>query len=220
MSVEPNHPSKQNRISVSNLDNRYLALARRLIASDQLIGDDGSHVLGITSSLEGEGTSTVATNLALTLAGLNVGPVLLVDANDLKPNLHRLFDMSGEIGFRNALAGDLSPLECVTPSHVERLSLALNGELKNGADAIYSSSSIDESLVDWRDTFSWIILDMPPVSKLTASNLLVSRMDGVLLVVEAQRIDRGIAERSVMRLRRTGANVLGAVYNKDSNTVW
>ncbi len=213
MSVELNPQSTPKRAAVGKLDERYLALIRQFLATDAF-ASSGSRVLGVTSCLEGEGTSTVAANIALTAAGLDAGPVLLIDANDAKPSLHSMFGVNARVGFQNALSGELSPLECVTSSPVERLSLVLNGQLDPGKAAIYSMSSIDELLDEWKDTFSWIVFDLPPANDLTASTLLASRLDGVLLVVEADRVDRNIAEATCKRLRRAHANLLGVVYNK------
>ena len=217
MSVEWTQESAPKRIPVDKLDARYLAIVRHLIASNQFASEDSSRVLGVTSSLDGEGTSTVATNIALTMAGLNAGPVLLVDANDAKPSLHKLFGMSVELGLQNALSGERSPLECVTSSPLERLSLVLNGKLERGKVAIYSTSSIDELLDEWKDTFKWIVFDLPPPRDTNVSALLASRLDGVLLVVEADRVDRNIAERTCSRLRQANVNLLGSVYNKSKH---
>lgn len=207
-------PKLAKRIYAGDLDERYLALVRHITASDPFNRDDDSRVMGITSSLSGEGTSTVATNIALTVAGMVSGPVLLVDANDVRPNLHKAFGLENTFGFQNALSGSRSPLECITPSPFEGLSLALSGELTGDETALYSNSSIDELLDEWRDTFRWIVFDLPPANNMTSGTLLASRMDGVLMVVQADRVDRKVAERTSTRLRRARANLLGAVYNK------
>ncbi|TWT82121.1 Tyrosine-protein kinase YwqD [Planctomycetes bacterium CA13] len=213
MSVEQK-TKRSSRIPIGDLDERYLALVRQVTASDPFKRDDDSRVLGVTSSLSGEGTTTVAANIALTVAGMASGPVLLVDANDLRPSLHKVFGLKNTIGFQNALSGGHSPLECITPTVFEGLSLTLSGKLADGEVALYSNSSIDELLDEWRDTFRWIIFDLPPSNNVTSGALLASRMDGALMVVEADRVDRKIAERTSARLRRAHANLLGAVYNK------
>jgi len=213
MSIESKtKPTK--RMPISNLNERYLTLLRHITSLDSFACEDESRVLGITSSLSGEGTSTVATNIALTVAGLSDGPVLLVDANNDRPSLHKAFGMKNTIGFQNALTGSLSPLECVTASPFEGLSLAFSGKLTGAAVPLYSNSSISELLVEWRDAFRWVVFDLPPANNVTIATLLASRMDGVLMVVEADRVDRKIAERTSARLRRASANLLGVVYNK------
>jgi len=218
MSVEGTQELASKRIPVDKLHERYLALVRHLIASGQLASENDSRAFGITSSLEGEGTTTVATNVALTLAGLNAGPVVLVDANDKRPSLHKVFGVSGGFGLLNALSGEHSPLECVTPSPVERLSLVLNGQLERGKLALYSNSSLDEVLDEWKETFNWIVFDLPPADDVSVSTLLASRLDGVLLVVEANRVDREVVQATCSRLRRAQVNLLGSVYNKVPTT--
>lgn len=213
MSVELNLQSTPKRAAVSQLDRRYLALVQQLLASDAFHAR-GARVLGVTSCLAGEGTSTVAANIALTTAGLDAGPVLLIDANDASPAVGKIFSVDAEVGLQNALSGSKSPLECVTPSPIEHLSLVLNGRRKSGEMPIYSKSSIDELLLEWKDTFAWIIVDLPPASDVSTCTLLASRLDGVLLVVEADRVDQQVAQQTCARLQRANANLLGAVYNK------
>lgn len=213
MSVEVDSKSSPPRAAVSKLDDRYLALVRQLLSTEALTPGE-SRVLGVTSCVDGEGTSTVAANIALTAAGLDAGPVLLIDANDAKPSVHKTFGVKADVGFRNAFAGQKSPLECVTPSPVQRLSLVLNGTSKRGEVPIYSKSSIDELLHEWKDTFDWVIVDLPPANEVSACTLLASRLDGVLLVVESGRVDQSVVQRSCARLQRAGANLLGSVFNK------
>ena len=209
-------PSRRERKSfpIGHLDERYLALVWHVLAADGRSGDDIPRAVGVTSSLEGEGTTTVAANLAVTAAGLNAGPVLLVDANTNKPCLHRVFGVEADIGLQNALSGELTPLDCITPSRVDNLSLILNGRIEPGEVAIYSKSSIDEVLDELKDLFRWIVFDLPPASESTVCTSIASRLEGVLLVVEADRVDRDLGRRTCNRLRRANANLLGAVYNK------
>jgi capsular exopolysaccharide synthesis family protein len=204
----------KKRVPIGHLDERYLALVWQVLAADSHAGDDSHRAVGVTSSLEAEGTSTVAANMAVTAAGLNAGPVLLVDANNYKPNLHRIFGVDGDVGLQNTLTGELTPLECITPSPVANLSLLLNGRIGPGEVAIYSKSSIEELLDELKDVFRWIVFDLPPASESTVCTSLASRLDGVLLVVEADRVDRDLGRRTCERLRRANANLLGAVYNK------
>ena len=213
MSVEQSGSSTTNRVQVTNLDTRYVSLVRQISSLEPTNHDPLSRVVGVTSSLPSEGTTTVAANIALTAAGLDNGPVLLVDANDAKPSLHRKFRMRMRLGLQNALSGEHSALECVTPSQIERLSLVLNGSLEPNETPLYSVSSIDEMILEWRDAFSLIVFDLPAVSHVANGSLLASRLDGVLLVVQGERVERNIVAQTTARLRHDGVNLMGAVFN-------
>jgi capsular exopolysaccharide synthesis family protein len=205
---------QKKQAAIGHLDERYLSLVWNVLAADSHAGEGSSRAVGVTSSLPGEGTSTVALNIAVTAAGLNAGPVLLVDANTQRPSVHKAFGIDGDIGLQNALSGELDPLECIAPSSVDNLSLIPIGRIEPGGVAIYSKSSLDELLIDMKDLFRWIVFDLPPASESTVCTSLASRLDGVLVVVEADRVDRDLGRRTCDRLRRARANLLGAVYNK------
>ena len=214
MSVKEGDPSATKRVRVTDLDTHYVSLVRQIMALPPSDGNQLPLAIGVISSLPSEGTSTVATNIALTAAGLDTGPVLLVDANDAKPSLHRTFGIKMRVGLQNALGGKHSPLECVTSSRIEQLSLVLNGRPRVNETAMYSSSSINEMMSEWQDAFRLIVVDLPAVSYGANGTLLAGRMDGVLLVIQDDRVNRTVVARTAAQLRHGGVNLVGAVYNK------
>ncbi|MEZ6072883.1 MAG: CpsD/CapB family tyrosine-protein kinase [Pirellulales bacterium] len=207
-------PSTAKRSRMGQLDDRFLALVWHVLASDGHAAEESTKAVGVTSSIKGEGTTTVASNMAITAAALNIGPVLLVDANVHRPNLHRVFGVDGDVGLQNTLCGELTPLECITPSPVSNLSLMLNGRIDPDEVAVYSKSSIDELLDELKDVFRLILFDLPPANDSNVCRSLAGRLDGVLFVVDAERVDRDTGRRMCDRLRRANANLLGAVYNR------
>jgi capsular exopolysaccharide synthesis family protein len=140
--------------------------------------------------------------------------VLLVDANDANPTLHKTFGIEMRQGLQNALADQFSPLECVTSTQIEHLSLVVNGKLDSNETAIYSKSSIDETLSDWRDAFRIVVVDLPPANLVANGAFLAKHLDSVLLVVEAGRAQRHVVSKTSAHLQKIGVPLKGAIYNK------
>ncbi|MBI3942783.1 MAG: capsular biosynthesis protein, partial [Chloroflexi bacterium] len=63
-------------------------------------------------------------------------------------------------------------------------------------------------------TYDWILIDVPPVQAVSDSQLLVSRVDGILLVVQAGRVSEDVAKRTVHRLTTAGGNIVGIILNR------
>ncbi|NIL97529.1 MAG: hypothetical protein GTO76_07635 [Planctomycetales bacterium] len=158
--------------------------------------------------------STVAANIAIAAAKDATGPILLVDANLQNPSVARNFRVKSDVGFRQVLLGDISPSECVRHAGLDHLSLMLSGPILDGRQPIYSSSFTAKLLSSLKKEFHLIVFDLPPASEITSFHFLTGQVDGVLLVIEAERIRRYAARQVAQQLARSEANMLGVVFNK------
>jgi len=200
----------------SRVDERYHALLQQVrIAAHQSLANDAL-AIGVTSTFRGEGVSTVAGNLAVAAAEQDAGAVLLVDGNAQHPAVGQRFSIHSEVGLRDVLRGDLDVGDCVAESSIPNLSFLLPGRSKSGEIMIFNDSAIKEVVDTLRRRFRWTVLDLPPADERSACLALAGSLDGVLLVVEAERVDGEAGRRICERLRRSEANILGVVYNKVS----
>jgi len=170
--------------------------------------------LGITSSCGGEGVSTVAAQLAETAASSGDQRVLLVDANPRRPSVHRTFGVDLTPGWADALvdAGQLAA--AVQSSSRANLSVVAAGSL-NGTSVPPCDPQTAGDLVEaLKADFDLVLFDMPPVEHASCAIRLASLLDGVLLVVEAERTAWEVAQRSKQLLTRDNIHLLGAVLNK------
>jgi capsular exopolysaccharide synthesis family protein len=192
----------------------YTALVRLLRSNGAGWTGASPRAIGVTSCTRGEGVSTVAANMAVAAANVSAGPVLLVDANVKHASVAKTFRVQGEAGIMNALAGDRSPFECLVESPVSKLSLMLPGHVANDWEPAYDPASIDDLLDSLKHVFHLIVWDLPPADALTTCYAISARLDGVLLVVEAERVQRESVRRAVGQLTKLDAKVLGVVVNK------
>ncbi|MDH3719394.1 MAG: CpsD/CapB family tyrosine-protein kinase [Planctomycetota bacterium] len=192
----------------------YDALVRRLQAiGDGLVGN-GPRTIGVTSAEPGEGVTTVTVNLTLAAKKLAPDPILLVDANVARPTVTRIFRARGRMGLENILAGEASVFDCIADSPVEQVSFMPPGNLLSAKRPAYDVASIEETLDNIKHVFPLIIIDLPPVGDLTNCLALAGSLDGVVMVVEANRVNVDVAQRAKHQLQQSGANLLGVVLNK------
>lgn len=190
----------------------YRSLIYRLRGGSSLPA--GLRTIGITSCSGGEGVTSVAMNLAVVAAEAQLGRVLLVDANVENPSLPRHFLQCRQKGVTDLLAGDAECDACIWESPVENLFLLAAG---SGAAAPVPRCDADVlgRIVDrLKESFGLTIFDLPPAHELSACFPLASQLDGVLLVVEAERVRSAAALRARQQLEDAQVPLLGVVFNK------
>ena len=173
---------------------------------------DHGNVILLTSSIPQEGKSTTAINLAKALAESGE-PTLVVDFDLRRSSLHHHLRLYREPGLSDYCSREMK-LDLVMQSTKEpNLSAVTSGKLPPNPPALIGSTAVKRFLDECRERFTWIILDAPPIVSVTDPLLLAKLADMVLMVVRYNQVDRKLARRSLVALRRTDARVVGVVFN-------
>ncbi len=167
--------------------------------------------LGLTSCYSGEGVSTVAMQLALTAAQSGDCRVLLVDANQARPAVHRMFGIPASPGWSDVVRGETPWETAVQPTDAPGVFVLAAGGAARGAD---DAAGWSRAIRELRNDFDLIVFDLPPAGDASGGDRLAARMDGALLVIEAERVRWQVAQRTKERLVHGNARLLGAVLNK------
>jgi Mrp family chromosome partitioning ATPase len=170
--------------------------------------------LGITSCYRGEGVSTLAVHLAATAACYEGQRVVLVDCNLARPSAARTFELEADGGLLEALSHPEAPQRFVQASGVRGLSVLQVGRTNGSAAEIWDTGGFRGILEALKRDFQLVVCDMPAASHNGLGGHLAGMMDGVLLVVEAERVRREVIRRTIEELERSGVHLLGAVLNK------
>ncbi len=181
---------------------------------EQKMTDVGGRSLLITSSNPGEGKTFTAVNLAVSFAQVVNRTVLLVDADLRKPSIHRLMGLETCRGLSDYLLQQAEISDVLFNPGVERLTLLPAGTRVPNSTELLSSPRMELLVSELKDRYPerLIIFDASALL-VTADPLVFTRyIDGILLVVEAEKTSRECLQRSLKLLE--GKPFLGMVYNK------
>ena len=166
----------------------------------------------ITSSINGEGKTVSSINLAMSLAhDLNNKSVLLIDADMRKGKMARYLGLSSHPGLSEILKGEAEVDNCFMTPDINNLTLLLSGRVPRNPSELLSSKKMEALLASLKTRFDYIFIDSPPVMPLADACILSPMADGVILVVQAARTQRGVIEHAMARLAQSRANILGYV---------
>lgn len=171
-------------------------------------------LIAITSCNRSEGVSTVASSLAVTLA-LHGGRVLFVDANFHRPSAQQIFKVNISPGLGEVLWDAMDSETAIQPSAIQNLFILSAGEMKKDPAPRYESKEFADILSNFKRDYRCVVFDTPPMQRAGNSAIhLASLVDGVILVVETEKVRWEVAQRVRGRLVEAKANVLGVVLNK------
>lgn len=167
----------------------------------------------VTSSRPGEGKSTTA--LAMARDAANAGrKVLLIDADMRRPSLHRALHIPREPGLSNFLTQQIIAEDVIRRTNNPNLFFLPAGPRPPSPAELASGAGIRALLMYLGDRYDQIIIDSPPVLGLADAPRLASVADATVLVVEANRSQRGAIEGAIRRLNAARARLIGAVLVK------
>ncbi|WP_102399828.1 CpsD/CapB family tyrosine-protein kinase [Haloimpatiens massiliensis] len=166
----------------------------------------------VTSSGPGEGKSTTAANLALSIAETGKS-VLLIDCDLRKPSIHKKFKISNEKGVTNFLLGEVT-FEQATKVYKNKLFIMTAGTIPPNPAEMLSSNKLKNFLKKVSDQFDMVIIDSPPVMAVTDAQILSTITDGVILVITSAQTEKAMAIKAKESLKKVNANILGVVLNR------
>ncbi|WP_373865189.1 CpsD/CapB family tyrosine-protein kinase [Paenibacillus koleovorans] len=174
--------------------------------------DSDIQVVMLTSAGPGEGKSTTATNLAVTYAQADK-KVLIIDADLRKPTMHHTFLRSNRWGLTNILASHGTGREVVVDTDIENLYLLPSGPIPPNPSEMLASTRMSRLLDELKNEYDMIIIDTPPALVVTDAQVIASRCDGVILVINSGEVKREMAIKVKANLERVNARILGVVLN-------
>lgn len=167
----------------------------------------------ITSSLPGEGKTTTAVNLAISIAQAGQ-TVALIDADLRRPMIAEYLGLERQVGLTTALVGDADVNELLQPWGENELYVLASGQIPPNPSELLGSDEMRSLIVRLEEAFDSVIIDAPPLLPVTDAAVLAQHAGGVLLVVGSQKTKLGELEKSVSALEMVNADILGIVLNR------
>src|ERR1700674_897418 len=177
-------------------------------------GGQRSPQIVLFSAVESEaGCASICARTAMILAARADGSVCVVDANLRSPCLHHYFGIDNSRGLAEAVLEPL-PIQDFAQKHAEANLWILPG----GSDAGQLSfpgvyDRLSSRMTELRGQFKYVVIHSSPLDLDSASILLSSWTDGVVMVVEADTTRRETARRMKQNLDAANVSVLGVVLN-------
>ncbi len=187
---------------------------RTVLTSILFYGQNGDRprVLVVSSANPGEGKTTIARNLGICLAEINLR-VLLIDGDLRRQRLHQSFLIDGSKGLTEALrqpAGS-SLADLIQRTKIPNLSLLPAGA--TGHTTLLYSPRLPELIEHVRKEYDMVLIDTPPVLQMPDARVFGRYADAVVLVVRAEKTTRDVALLACDRLSEDGTRVLGTILN-------
>lgn len=172
-------------------------------------------VIMMASAQPGEGKSTTAANLAVAYAQAGK-KVLIIDCDLRKPTMHHIFNLSNRIGFTNLMMHKFSMHETIRDTSIMNLSVITSGPIPPNPSEMLGSNRMNELLEELKQHYDILIIDTPPALAVTDAQIVSTKVDGVVLVINSGEVKQELALKVKMNMQHVGARILGVVLNNMS----
>ncbi len=174
---------------------------------------EGCQIIGVTSSMRGEGKSTTAVNLSYVLAESGK-KVLLIDGDLRIPSVAKKMQIDGSPGLTDLLRGENAvDLSAFRSDHLPNWYIMPSGTLPPNPSELLGSKRMETTLKGLAEHFSYIVVDLPPVNIVSDALAISKYVAGMIVVIREDYTEKKELENCIRQLRLSNVNVLGCVMN-------
>jgi capsular exopolysaccharide synthesis family protein len=170
-------------------------------------------VVGVTSSMRGEGKSTTAVNLSYVLAEKG-SKVLLIDGDLRIPSVAKKMDIPNSPGLTDVLMGKHTNMEEYKSSMLDTWYIIPSGDIPPNPSELLGSKRMESALQAMREEFDYIIVDLPPVNIVSDALSISGLITGIIVVIREEYTEKKELEHCFRLLKLSNVNVLGCVMNE------
>ena len=170
-------------------------------------------VIGVTSSMRGEGKSTTAVNLSYVLAEKG-SKVLLIDGDLRIPSVAKKMNIAGSPGLTDLLMDKGAPMDTFRSSLLETWYIMPSGDIPPNPSELLGSKRMEIALEALKAEFDYIIIDLPPVNIVSDALSISHLITGMIVVIREEYTEKKELEHCFRQLKLADATVLGCVMNE------
>lgn len=170
-------------------------------------------VIGVTSSMRGEGKSTTAVNLSYVLAEKG-SRVLLIDGDLRIPSIAKKMNISATPGLTDFLKKNPVDIESFKSSVLENWYILPAGDIPPNPSELLGSHRMEKFLNKVKQEFDYVVIDLPPVNIVSDALSISAHTDGMIIVIREDYTEKKELERCFRQLKLSGVRVLGCVMNE------
>lgn len=212
--IEPTKVDNHFIVTITQPDSPIAEEYRRL--KSMLLREtktDFKNTIMITSSIDGEGKTLTAINLAMTLAQEIDHSILLIDADLRKPRTHEYLGIDYKYGLSDYLVDNVDISEVLIKTGIGNLVLLPAGRSVENPVEILSSEKMKALVQELKQRYMdrYVIIDTPPILPFADAISIGSYVDGIVFVVKEGRTQKQSIENAMHLIKNL--NVLGVVFN-------
>jgi len=179
--------------------------------------EEGCKIIGVTSSIRGEGKSTTSINLSYVLAEAGER-VVLVDGDLRLPSVAKKMHISNARGLTDSLKNSETQIPVIVPSDLySNWGIIPSGPLPPNPSELLSSKRMENFLASLSKFYDYIIVDLPPVNAVSDAIAISKYLTGIVLVIREDYTEKNDVNECFRQLRLANVNVLGCVMNGVKN---
>lgn len=173
----------------------------------------GLRVLAVTSAISREGKTSLAAQLAASIARATGQPTLLIDGDMRSPDMHEIFGLELSPGLAEVLQGECQLEEAIETSFSDKLHILTAGRLRTSPHRLLGKDEFPLLLEQLSGTYRHIIVDTPPILPASEALVMARASDAAVLCMrrDYSRVDQ--AQEAFSRMSSAGVKVAGAVLN-------
>jgi len=173
---------------------------------------DNLKVIAISSAVAGEGKTITALNLAVAMSkDIDCKSVLLVDCDLRRGKIEKSLGMKEKTGLSDYLLVNAEVENIIYKTKIKKLSIIQKGKSTDEPSDLLASSKMKTLLKRLKEKFDVIILDAPPIIPVADSAAVGAMADGVVMVIQAGKTQRGVVKHAAEFLGQAKANLIGYV---------
>ncbi|MBQ8696465.1 MAG: CpsD/CapB family tyrosine-protein kinase, partial [Clostridia bacterium] len=182
-----------------------------------LPNDGKCAIIGVTSSMRGEGKSTTAINLSYVLAETGKR-VVLIDGDLRIPSVAKKMRMAGSPGLTDCLkASEAQQLSLFKSEFYSNWYIIPSGALPPNPSELLGSPRMESVLNSLSKNFDYIVVDLPPVNLVSDALAISKYITGMIVVIREDYTQKKELENCMRQLRMSNVDVLGCVVNESKN---
>ncbi len=168
-------------------------------------------IIGVTSSVRGEGKSTTSVNLSFVLAEKG-SRVLLIDGDLRLPSVAKKMGIDNAPGLTNMLIGQCEKtIEDYKSELLDTWYILPAGDIPPNPSELLGSSRMGALLETFKEQFDYIVIDLPPVNIVSDALSIASMTTGMVLVIREKYTEKKELKRCYRQLKMSNVNILGCV---------
>jgi capsular exopolysaccharide synthesis family protein len=168
--------------------------------------------LTITSSTHSEGKTITSINLSISMAhDLNKKRILLVDADLRRASITRYLGLDEHPGLADLILDGLNLDDALLNIGIENLTILPAGKIPHNPAEILGSPKMSGLISLLKTKYDYIIFDSPPIISVTDAGVIGAQTDGVIMVIKANKTQKGVVKHSESLLKQAHAKILGYV---------